>query len=362
MNKNVVNLLTDRHRQVIHAVVEEITTPLIDESSLIRQLMPITNVPAAVLEHEIISGSGGLTQERVLDEEGKAIAGHSSTSKLYEPGSYQEFITFTEKDLLKLRKHGTVGDRGATGLTGGELDFIRRAAIKLEMRLNNRTAQLGWDALFLDRYVYQGVTKIFGRPAGNVIAAATDWSATGVGTPFEDLVAIIGQNPVVRKYTAFIDSFIINPKTSSDIVLRALEASVITNANIHNADINEVRKFMAPGLANFEVVHDAIQTETVNPDGSITLSDAIYLVPDDRVLIKLDFNKTGKLFPKYGEIQITENMNDPAATPESPAQGMYTFIDEEGMIRRKNPHLDVVGGFNGGSNLMRPDDVLIITV
>ncbi len=362
MNKNVVNLLTDRHRQVIHAVVEEITTPLLDESSLIRELMPIVNVPAAVLEHEIISGSGGLTNERVLDEEGKSIAGHSSTSKLFEPGSYQEFITFTEKDLLKLRKHGTFGERGATGLTGGELDFIQRAAMKLQMRLNNRTAQLGWDALFLDQYVYQGVTKDFGRPAGNVIAAATDWSATGVGTPFEDLVAIIGQNAVVRKYKAFISSFVINPKTESDIVLRALESGVITNANIRNADINEVRKFSAPGLAPFEVVADAIQTETVNADGSITLSDAVYLVPDDRVLIKLDFNKTGKMFPKYGEVQITENMNDPSATPQSPAQGMYTFIDEEGMIRRKNPHLDVVGGFNGGSNLMRPNDVLIITV
>ena len=58
---------------------------------------------------------------------------------------------------------------------------------------------------------------------------------------------------------------------------------------------------------------------TVGPDGKITLSDAEYLVPDDRVLILLDLEKSGKSFPKYGEIQITENMNDISATPERPA-------------------------------------------
>lgn len=359
---NLQGILTDRHRQVISAVVEEITSLPIDASSLIFQLMPMTDVPAAVLEHEIISGAGGLTQERVLGSEGKSIAGHSSTSVLFKPGAYQEFIPFTEVDLLKLRKHGTIGERGATGLTGGELDFIQRAAMKLQMRLMSRAAQLSWDAIFDDVFIYQGVTKDFGRPAGNDFNSATDWSNPGVGTPFADLNTLIGNEAVIRKYRSFISSFIINPKTSSDIVNRALEDGIITNNNIRSADINEVRQFASPGLPPFEVVEDAVQTETVNADGSITLSDAEYLVPDDKVLIKLDFNKTGKLFPKYGELQITENQNNPSATLDRPAIGMYTFLDEEGLRKRKSPHVDVVAGFNGGPNLMRPDDVLIISV
>ena len=104
---NLAGIVSDRHRQVIHAIVEEITAQPVGESGLIRQLMPVTNVPFAVLEHETISGFGGFTLERVINAPGESIAGISSKSKLYEPGAYQEHIPFTEKDLLALRKFGT---------------------------------------------------------------------------------------------------------------------------------------------------------------------------------------------------------------------------------------------------------------
>ena len=363
MNKqNFAGSITDRHRQIIHAVVEEVTSMPLDQQGVAMQLMPMTDVPAAVLEHEILSGSGGKTGERVVGSPGKSVAGPSATSKLFAPGSYQEFISFSEKDLLRLRKLGTIGDRGATGLTGGELDFISRAASKLQMRLGNRAHQLVWDALFNDTFIYQNVTFTFGRPGSNTISAATDWSAAGAGKPFTDLNTIIGNNAFLRKYRAIIKSFIINPKTASDIVNRALEQGEITNNNIRSADINEVRQFSSPGLPPFEVVEDAIQEETIEADGSVTLGNAVYLVPDDKILVVMDFAKRGVLFPEYGQLQITENINDPSATPASPAQGMYTFIDEKGLEERKAPHLDVVSGFNGGPNLMRPSDVFIITV
>lgn len=363
MKHSLAGILTDRHRQIIHAVVDEFTAAPLGEASVALQLLPIADVPAAVLEHEIISGSGGKTGERVLSSPGKSVAGHSSLSRLFQPGAYQEFIPFSEKDLLRLRKHGTIGDRGVTGLTGGELDFISRAAAKLQMRLSNRVHQLIWDALFNDTFIYQGVTFTFGRPGGNVFTAATDWSTGGAGKPFTDLNTILGNEAVLRKYRQFIKSFVINPKTSSDIVNRALEQGEITNANIRSADINEVAKFSSPGLPPFEVVADAIQEETVDPNtGAITLGNATYLVPDDKVLIVLDFGARGLLFPEYGQLQLTENMNDPSASVASPAQGMYTFIDEKGLEERKNPRLEVVSGFNGGPNLMRPEDVLIINV
>lgn len=362
MKHNLAGILTDRHRQVIHAVVEEVSVMPVDEQSVAMQLMPMTDVPAAVLEHEIISAWGGKTGERVLGGEGKSVAGHSSTSKLFKPGAYQEFIPFSETDLLRLRKHGTIGERGATGLTGGELDYIGRAAEKLRGRLANRAHQLVWDALFLDQFVYQGVTVDFGRPAANDLTAATDWSVANTGTPFEDMTALMSQNAVLRKYRPLVKGFVINPKTAGDVVLRALEAGYITNNNIQTADINEVMKFAAPGLPPFIVVEDATQEETVAADGSITLADAAYLVPDDKVLVAIDFDKRGALMPKYGELQITENMNDPSATIESPAVGMYTFIDEKGLDNRKSPCVDVVSGFNGGPNLMRPNDTIIISV
>lgn len=362
MNKNLAGILNDRHRQVIWAVVEEISAQA-PETSVALQLLPPVNVPAAVLEHEILSAAGGKTGERVLGESGKSVVGLSSTSKVFKPGSYQEFVPFTEEDLLKLRKLGTIGDIGITGLTGGELNWIDRAAKKLKMRLTNRLCQLAWDAIFNGAYVYNGTTFSFSVPGGNALTAATDWSVANTGTPFQDLVTLVGQNSVLRKYRKMIKAFVINPKTEADIIKRALESGVITNNNIISGGINEVAKFMAPGLPPFEVVDDVIQDETENTDGTVTLGTATFMVPDDKVLVVMDFNRAQKsvLFPEYGQLQIAENMNDPSAAPGSPAQGIYTFIDEEPMKDRKKPAIHVVAGFNGGPNLMRPNDTIIIS-
>jgi hypothetical protein len=362
MKRNdLAGIVSDRHRRVIGAVVEEVSAKPAENSIALQLLKPV-NIPADIIEHEIVSASGGKTQERVLGTPGKSVSGPSSTSKVYKPGSYQESIPFKEQDLLRLRKLGSIGERGATGLTGGELDWVERAAKKLKLRLQNRLHQLAWDALFTGQYVYQGVTFSFAIPAGNQLTAATDWSVAGTGKPFQDLVTLVGQNAVLRKYRAMIKCFVINPKTEADIIQRALEAGYINNNNIMSGGINEVRKFAAPGLPPFEVVADVIQDESEDQNGNITLGAAAFMVPDDKVLVVLDFARGDVLFPEYGQLQLTQNMNDPSATPESPAQGVYTFVDEEGLSKRKSPFLEIVAGFNGGPNLMRPNDTIIISV
>ncbi len=354
------NILQGRHRHVIHAVVEEISVkPATD--SLALKIMPMTNVPFATLEHEVISASGGRTAERVVGEEGKSVSGPSSTSLIYKPGAYQDTSKFGEKELLGLRKLGTLGDRGASGLTGGELNWINRIANKLKLRLNNRLISLAWTTIFTGKYTYKGIETDFEIPAGNFLTAATDWSVAAVGTPFEDLIVLLDQNPTLIKYRALVKGLVINPKTAADILMRALESKVILNANVTSGGINEVKKFMAPGLPDFIVVADAMQEESEDADGKITLADAAYLVPNDKVFVLLDLGGADVLYPMYGELQLTENMNDPSATVESPAVGIYTFIDEEGLKKRKSPYVEVVAGFNGGPNLMRPKEVFVIS-
>jgi hypothetical protein len=357
---DLAGIVSDRHRRVIGAVVEEIAVKA-DENSLALQLMPPTNIPADIIEHEIVSASGGKTGERVYGAPGKSISGPSSTSKVFKPGLYQESIAFKEQDLLRLRKLGTIGERGATGMTGGELDWVERAARKLKLRLQNRLCQLAWDALFQGTYTFQGTVFNFGIPSANQLTAATSWSAANVGNPFADLQLLMGQSPVLRKYRNMIKCFIINPKTEADIILRAMELKIITNNNIKSTDINEVRKFAAPGLPPFEVVSDVISDEVENADGSISVGTATFMVPDNKVLVVMDFNRGGVLFPEYGQLQLTENMNDPSASPERPAVGVYTFMDEEGLTKRKAPFMEIVSGFNGGANLMRPNDTIIIS-
>lgn len=358
--QDLAGVLTDRHRHVITAVVEEVSAQA-PEQSLALKLLPPTNVPAAILEHEIISASGGKTGERKMGAPGKAVSGPSSTSKVYKPGSYQEFIKFSENDLVKLRKLGTIGDRGVTGLTGGELDWMERAADKLKKRLVNRLAQLAWDAIFTGQYVYQGIIYDFAVPAGNQLASATDWSAAG-SKPFEDLVALCGQSDILRKYRNLIKGFVINPKTEADIIQRALAAGYITNNNIMAGGINVVKKFAAPGLPDFIVCDDVVQDETENADGSVSVGTAEFLVPDDKVLVLIDFDKARVQFPEYGQLQLAENMNDPSATVAQPAVGVYTFVDEKGLDNRKAPYVEIVSGFNGGPNLHRSNDVIVISV
>jgi hypothetical protein len=356
-------VLNDSHRHYINAVVEQVSaTP--PKDSIALKLMPTVNLPAAIIEHEVLSGVGGKTNERVLNAEGVAIAGRSSTPNLFKPGSYQEHIPMYESDLLTLRKLGSIGDRGVTGLTGGELNWLDMHAKKLDIRLKNRLHQLIWDALFLGQFVYQGRTYSFGVPSSNIITTATNWSqpkgSPDAGNPFMDIVTIIMQNPYLRKYKDAIKGLVINPNTEANIILRSLEQGYITNNNIQTAGINDVRKFAAPQCPEFTVVSDRMQDETVAADGTITLGNAYYMVPDNQCLVMIDFGQTGTLFPEYGQLQLTENMNDPSATLDRPAVGIYTFVDEKGLEARKSPHLDVVSGFNGGPNLMRPFDVFII--
>lgn len=362
MSKHALaGVLNDRHRHIITAVVEEVSAKGA-KSGVALQLMPIVDVPAAVLEHEIISAYGGLTGERALNASGKPISGPSSYSKVYEPGFYQESILFTENDLLRLRKLGTIGDRGVTGLTGGELNWIDRAAKKLKLRMENRLHKLAWDAIFTGQYSFGGAVKYsFGIPGANALTAATAWSTPSVGKPFEDLLVLLKTSPVLRKYQGMIKALVINPNTEAVMIQRALEAKYITNNNVMNADINEIAKFAAPGLPKIEVVNDVWQDETVSAAGVVTLGDAQFMVPDNKVLVVIDFNKGDVLFPEYGQLQLTENMNAPGATVERPATGLYTFVDEKGLEQRKSPFVELVSGFNGGPNLMRPFDVFTIS-
>ena len=153
----------------------------------------------------------------------------------------------------------------------------------------------------------------------------------------------------------------INPITASYIVLRALEAKIITNNNVTSAGINEVKRFMAPGLPDFVIVPDAYQTETYDNQGNVALSPAQYMFPSNLVMPIIDFGAADVLFPKYGELQLTENMNGDGASVDKPAQGIYTFIDERGLLEREAPWVQMVSGFNGGANLLRPQDVIWIT-
>ncbi len=348
-------IVGDSQRQVIHAVVDKIAANPGEKYAL--QLMPITDQPASILYHEVVSAFGGKTGERTLGEKGKAVHAGDSEIRPFIPGSYQEHVKFTEKDLLTLRKLGTMGDRGVTGVTDKELNWLERGANKLNLRIENRCCQLVWDAIFNGKFIFKGAEFDFKIPLANFINATTDWSVSASATPFKDLMTILKTHAVVRKYK--IKQIVINPKTEVDMLTSAEAKSVIVNANIDMMDVNKVGKFLYPGLPEIKVVADSYQDEAI-AGGKVSLTNAQFFVPDDKALLIPDFG--GTLYGQYGELQITENINDPSATLDNPATGIYTFVDEKGLEERESPYVKVVAGFNGGPNLMRSDDVIIVSV
>jgi len=353
MKHALAGIIGDRQRQIIHAVVDEIFSKPGEE--YVMKLMPMRMMPSAILINEKLSGMGGLTGERALNERGKAINAGSSKTAYFDPGSYQEHVLFTERDLLRLRRYGSIGERGLTGVTAGELDELSRSAMKLQLRMKNRMNKLNWDALFTGLYNWKNISFNFGIPGGNALTAASDWTNYATSTPLADLWALQTTNAKLIKYK--IKEFVMNPKTAADMMSSASINKVLQNMNVKNNDINELAKFLYPNLAPIKIVADHWQDESL-VSGEIVLGDASYFVPNDKILVVPDFG--GTLYGAFGEFDVTENLNDPSATIEKPAIGPYTFVDEKGLEERESPWVKVVSGFNGAPNLLRANDVFTI--
>lgn len=349
-------VLTSQHRTSIQATVDEIVVQPGEKKAF--QLMPMTETPAAILEHEIISGFGGKTQERTLNTQGKQVSGISSKTKIFEPGYYQEFHRMNEREILKLRKFGTIGERGVTGLTDGELNYTGRVGKKLQVRLENRLQQLIWDAIFTGKYVYQGIEFDFLIPAANKITSTTDWSDIPNAKILSDLDTIFNNTDVTRKY--LFKEIVMNPITAIYFRQALMKEYGINNVNVHNASVSELAKFYLPELPAINVVRDMMQEDSVDADGQVTAGNAQFFVPNDKILLVPDFS--GSEYGQYGEFEITENINDPSATLDKPAVGVYTFVDEKGLEEKKSPYMDVVAGFNGAPNLKRSNDTIILSV
>lgn len=353
-------ILSDKHRHVFGDSVEDITVSP-PKDSVLLSLLPPVDEPEAVIEYETLTGSGGMTNERNLDEEGTSSPGQSTSSKLFKPGYYQDADKFSESDLLKLRKLGTLGERGLTGMTDKELSWMELRAKGHKKRVINRMAWLAAQAFFTGQFVWKNKTVNLGIPAANAFSTASDWSQTGAD-PFKDMIALVNTNPLLIKYKPLIKGFLINPVTEAACIRRALEAGYITNNNIASAGLNVVRQFAAPGLPEFITCADAFETQQLNNDNTLSLGTAQHFIPDYQMLILLDFGKTDALYSQYGELAITENANDPSATLDKQATGVYSFIDEEGLKKRKSPYVEMVTGFNGGPMLKRNKDVLLVSV
>lgn len=146
--------------------------------------LPNHSVPDVVVRTVVAQdGNGALAQYRSFDAETPIGSGGTATRKVFEllPLGLKERVS--EYDQLRMRGN----DAQAMVLGGVEKAAMRVANAVVDRLEVARGQALDTGALTINE---NGVvqTMTFGRPAGNVVTAATLWSAGGA-TPLDNLIA-----------------------------------------------------------------------------------------------------------------------------------------------------------------------------
>lgn len=352
---------TDEHTNVLQKLVNEIVN---DPSTYMgSKYLPSVKLPVSKVYTEVIEASGGLTNEHVIGTDPQYIQSFGTRVQEFEPPAYKEAILYDEKKILKLRELGQ-NDRSRRGIR----QYIDKDIDRLNRRLEARIEKQRWDALFTGGFSYQGLTFSYGIPSGNrAVPLGALWSLDGVSAnalanPLIDFrYWVTGGLSTYRKYK--IQKAVMNPNTARWFMDNANTRSYVQNAfanpNINNYDINQVLAFFIPGAPKVEIYDGWYQTESV-VNGKITVSDAVYFIPDGFIWFQTALPGNENL----GE--FVQALNLASGTVDSPGFGKFLVVEEciapGTRGGPKNPFIDIVSGVYGGVKLDRPFDVLTAKV
>jgi hypothetical protein len=229
---------------------------------------------------------------------------------------------------------------------------------------------LRWQAIFSGTYTYGGLAVNFGKPSANNVAPSVPWgnndgagnftTANNSATPIQDLrYWLLGGYAQFRKYK--VTKIIMNPNTQRVFLdnpnVQSLIQSRFASDLMKAHDINAVVQFLIPGAPPVEIYQGWYQSEAVDATtGLITVSDAVYFIPDGRVFFECKLPDNNKV----GDVVMTLSLAN--GSVDAPAPGKFILVDEHIEDRPGNPYIDVFGGFYGGPRLKRAFDCLTATV
>lgn len=329
------------------------------------QYMPSVDIPSASVFVDVLEARGGLIQEHTLGGDPQAAPRRQFRTQQYAPGNYREFIRFHEADILKLRELG-LNDQSKRGIR----QHLNENALVLNNRIEARMELLRWQAILNGTYVYDGKTVNFGVPGANNVSPVAPWGLSSGGffttsnpaaTPIQDMrFWLLGGYAPFRKYV--ITKVIMNPNTARMVldnpsVQSLIQSRFASDSYAAQHDVNALFSFLVPGMPPIEVYKGWYQSESINATtGAITVSDAIFFIPDGKVFFEAklpDMNKIG---------DVVMSLTLANGSVDAPAPGKFILVDEHIADRPGNPYIDVFGGFAGGPRLKRPQDVLTATV
>lgn len=359
MSIGVNSFITTEFTEVIQKLIREVVN---DPSTYMgSKYLPSVALPVETIRTEVVEATGGLTQEHLPGTPPKYIQSFGTRVQEFKPPFFKEAIHYDEQKILYLRK---LGDNGRN--VRGIQQYIELDIDRLNRRIEARIEKLRWDTIFNGGFSWMGKTVSFGIPAQNrATPIGAVWSTDGISTnnsanPIQDLrYWLTGGLDVYRKYT--VSKIVMNPNTARWFLdnnnVRQFLTSYGANPGLTGYDINKVLNFLIPGLPEVEVYRGWFQTETVNADNKIEVSNGVFFIPDGYMFFEVT-NLPGN--DKIGEFVQTVHLAE--GTIDNPGYGKFVVIDDNTAVGTKggpgNPFLDLIAGVYGGPKLDRSFDTL----
>lgn len=371
----VNGFITNEYTETIQKLIREVVN---DPSQYMgSKYIPSIALPVNRIRTEVIEASGGTTSEHSPGTNPKYVQSFGTRVQEFQPAYYKEAIHYDERKILFLRELGQ-GSRNVRGVQQYmDLDIDR-----LNRRLEARIELQRWQAIFNGGYPYMGQTISFGVPSKNLaVPVGAEWTVDGLSAnpsalcnPIADLrFWLMGGLAAYRKY--LVTKIVMNPNTARFILdsasTRAFLTSYGANPAIGDYDLNKVLQFLIPGLPPVEIYKSWYQTESnaagqptstggVSVDGQITVSDAIYFIPDGQIFFECSLPGNDRI----GEFVQTVHLS--SGTIDQPGFGKFLVIEDNTAPGTKggptNPFVDIISGVYGGVKLDRAFDVLTANV
>lgn len=351
--------ITDEQTAIIQKLIKEIVN---DPTTYVgSRYLPSISLATRKVRNEVIEASGGLTNEHVPGTNPKYIQSFGNRVQEFVAPEYKEAIHYDEAKILYLRELGQT-DTSKRGIR----QYIDLDSDRLNRRLEARIELLRWNAIFQGSFTWMGVTFSYGVPNANrTVPLGAVWSSNGTSAnnsanPLIDIrYWTTGGLAAFRKYK--ITKMIMNGNTSRWILDNTNTRSFIESLGANSAfsagfDLNTVIKYAIPGAPPVEVYNGWYQTETVNSDGKIVVSDATYFIPDGYIFFECSLPGGDKI----GE--FVQGAHLATGTIDAPGYGKFFVVDDNLASGTKggpgNPYMDLIAGVYGGVNLQRSFDLL----
>lgn len=353
---------TNEYTEVLQKLIREVVN---DPSTYIgARYLPSVAIPVRKIRTEIIEASGGLTTQHLVGTDPKYVQSFGTRVQEYVPPQYKEAIHYDEAKILYLRELGNNG-RNIRGVR----QYIDLDIDRLNRRLEARIEFERWNTIFNGSFTWMGNSFSFGIPAGNrAVPAGALWSLDGVSAnnlanPIGDIrYWLTGGLSAFRKYK--VKKMVMNPNTARWILDNTNTKTFITsygaNPVFKDFDLNAILQFIIPGCPVAEIYNGWYQTESVDSAGHISVSDAIYFIPDGYIFFE-------SMLPGGDKIgEFVQGVHLASGNIDNPGYGKFLVVDDNTAPGTKggpkNPYIDLVAGVYGNVKLDRAFDVLTAKV